>query len=223
MPKHGIIRGNEKMFVEEQFNDSITFVLYSDESTKKLYPFDFQFRIRFTLIENTLTVSHQVINTGKKELFFSLGGHPAFRCPIHEGAYYDDYHLEFEKIENAETHLLDMEKGLVSDETEQVINNTNRLPLHKHLFDRDALIFKNLKSDSVSLVHNKMGKVLSMEFSDFPYLGIWAKPGADFVCIEPWLGIADSIDHNQKLEDKEGILALEGGRNFSARYVISIH
>lgn len=221
--KHGIVRGNSNMIAEEQLNNSITFVLHSDDSTKEMYPFDFQFRIRFSVSENRITVTHQVINVGDSELLFSLGAHPAFRCPAHEGADYDDYHLEFEQPEYAETHLLDMQKGLVSDETELILNSAKRLPLHKHLFDRDALIFKNLKSDSVSLVHKENEKVLTMDFSDFPYLGIWAKPGADFVCIEPWLGIADSIDHNQQLVDKEGILALEAGRVFSAHYVIKIH
>jgi galactose mutarotase-like enzyme len=222
MPKHGIVRGNSNMFVEEQFNDSITFALYSDETTQKMYPFDFQFRIRFSVSENRITVTHQVLNTGDSELLFSLGAHPAFRCPVHDGANYDDYHLEFEQPEYAETHLLDMEKGLVSDETELVLDNTKRLPLHKYLFDRDALIFKNLKSYSVSLVHKENGKVVTMNFRDFPYLGIWAKPGADFVCIEPWLGIADSVDHNQQLEGKEGILTLSKGNAFGADYTIEI-
>lgn len=223
MPKHGIVRGNSKMFAEEQFNDSITFVLYSDETTKKMYPFDFQFRIRFSVSENRITVTHQVLNTGNSELLFSLGAHPAFRCPVLETEHYEDYHLQFEQTEYAETHLLDMEKGLVSDQIEFILKNTNRLPLHKHLFDRDALIFKNLKSDSVSLVHKENEKILTMDTSDFPYLGIWAKPGADFVCIEPWLGIADNVAHNQQLESKEGILALEAGRIFNAHYVITIH
>ncbi len=223
IPKHGIVRGNSDMFVEEQFNDSITFVLYSDEITKKIYPFDFQFRISFSINEDRLKVSHQVINIGDKELLFSFGGHPAFRCPILEGEHYDDYHLEFEQSEYAETHLLNMEKGLVSNETELVLNNTNLLPLHKNLFDRDALIFKNLKSNSVSLAHREKGKVLTLEFADFPYLGIWAKPGADFVCIEPWLGIADNIDHNQKLEDKEGIIPLKTNRIHTAEYAVTFY
>lgn len=222
MPKHGIIRKNENMDVEELSNNSVTFVLFSDETTKERYPFDFQFRISFTLLENTLTVSHQIINIGNEDLLFSLGGHPAFNCPIHDGSNYEDYYLEFEQAEHAVTHLLNMEKGLISNETELVLNNTNRLPLHSHLFDRDALIFKNLKSNSVSLVHKENGNVLTMEFKDFPYLGIWAKPDADFVCIEPWLGIADGVDHNQKIEEKEGIITLKTGKIFSAAYTIEI-
>lgn len=222
MPKHGFIRRNENLTVEEVFNDSISFLLHSEEVIKKIYPFDFQFRIQFSVTESTLTVSHQVINIGLEDLLFSLGGHPAFNCPIHENADYEDYHLEFDQEEYAETHLLDIEKGLVTNETELVLDNSAKLPLHKNLFDRDALIFKNLKSNSISLVHKNKGKVLSMDISDFPYLGIWAKPGADYICIEPWLGIADSVHHNQNLEDKEGIILLPKNQLFSAKYSIEL-
>jgi galactose mutarotase-like enzyme len=222
MPKHGFIRRNENLTVEEISTNSVQFVLNSDEPTKKMYPFDFQFKIQFSVTDTTLTVSHQVINTGQEDLLFSLGGHPAFNCPIHTNADYEDYHLEFDQDEYAETHLLDIEKGLVNNKTELILNNSTKLPLHKHLFDRDALIFKNLKSNSVSLVHKSKGKVLSMDFSDFPYLGIWAKPGANYVCIEPWLGIADSVHHNQNLEDKEGIISLPKNQTFSAKYSIEI-
>ena len=220
MPKHGIVRRNENLIVEKQSKNSITFLLESDESSKKLYPFAFQFRTSFALTDNILTISHQVINIGEKDLLFSLGGHPAFRCPLHDNANYEDYYLEFEQTEHAETHLLDMERGLVSNETELILENSNRLQLHKNLFDKDALIFKNLKSNSVSLVHKENGNVLTMRFKDFPYLGIWAKPGADFVCIEPWLGIADSVNHNQQLKEKEGIISLSIEQIFSANYSI---
>jgi galactose mutarotase-like enzyme len=222
MPKHGFIRRNENLASEEISTNSITFVLHSNKVTKKIYPFDFQFRIQFSVIDTTLTVSHQVINIGQEDLLFSLGGHPAFNCPIHDNANYEDYHLEFDQEEYAETHLLDLNKGLVTDETELVLDNSAKLPLHKQLFDRDALIFKNLKSNSVSLVHKNNGKILRMNFDDFSYLGIWAKPGADYICIEPWLGIADSVDHNQNLKEKKGIISLTKNQIFSAKYSIEL-
>jgi len=223
MPKHGFVRRNENLIVEELSTNSVRFILQSNESTKEIYPFDFQFSIQFSVADNILSISHQIINTGQEDLLFSLGGHPAFNCPIHKNADYEDYYLEFEHPESAVTHLLNLDKGLVSEDTELILDNTNRLPLHKNLFDRDALIFKNLRSNSVSLVHKNEGKVLSMDFSDFPYLGIWAKPGADYVCIEPWLGIADSVTHNQNLEEKEGIVSLPAMQMFSARYSIEIN
>lgn len=223
MLRHGIIRNNEDMLVEKQSGDSIIFLLTSSKRTKKLYPFDFKFRIRFTIKKNVLTITHQVLNLDSRKMLFSLGVHPAFRCPIDSNESYTDYRLEFEHKETAYTQLLNLESGLVGKETELVLDETEILPLHKKLFDRDALIFKELKSKCVSLCSNNKGKLITLRFDDFPYLGIWSKPGADFVCIEPWLGIADGVDHNYNFEEKEGLLELEPNQTFEAAYSIEIH
>ncbi|MEO1022166.1 MAG: aldose 1-epimerase family protein [Bacteroidota bacterium] len=223
MPKHGIIRHNEELTVEAQSEDSIQFLLSSGDALSANYPFEYEFRIRYRVQGSQLEVSHEVANTGSKPMYFSIGGHPGFRCPLFKDESYEDYFIEFEHPEHADTWLLDMESGLVSDRTERVLDNSNQLPLHKNLFNRDALIFKTLQSRSVNLCHKKKGAVLSVHFNDFPYLGIWAKPNADFVCIEPWLGIADSITHNQKLTDKEGILKLDPDTPFSASFSIQVY
>ena len=91
-----------------------------------------------------------------------------------------------------------------------------------YLFDEDALIFKDLKSRAVTLKHKKNGRVLSVKFDNFPYLGIWAKPKAPYVCIEPWLGIADSESTDQQFVNKEGIITLRPNTDFNATYNIEI-
>ncbi|HSF55478.1 MAG TPA: hypothetical protein VLA71_17110, partial [Algoriphagus sp.] len=103
-----------------------------------------------------------------------------------------------------------------------VLDETKEIPLHGHLFDRDALIFKQLKSREVSLSHRQRGPVVKLEFEDFDYLGIWAKPGAPFVCLEPWLGIADSADHSGLLAEKEGIRMLAPGETETKTFRIWI-
>jgi galactose mutarotase-like enzyme len=94
--------------------------------------------------------------------------------------------------------------------------------LHPHLFDNDALVFKNLNSSSVSLKSRKSLQVLSVKYDDFPYLGIWAKPNGQFVCIEPWLGIADSVDSDRNFENKEGLVSLSAQKSFNATYSVSV-
>lgn len=103
-----------------------------------------------------------------------------------------------------------------------VLNNTRFLPLHAKIFENDALIFKQLKSRKVTLKHQTQGGILAVDFNDFNYLGLWAKPGAPFLCIEPWLGIGDSIDTNQKFEEKEGISELDPGTKDVKTYSITI-
>ncbi len=155
-------------------------------------------------------------------MYFSLGGHPAFNCPLYDNEMYSDYALEFEQNETAPAFLLNSD-GLVGDKKRMMLTDSNLLPLHKHLFDDDALIFKNLSSRKVSLVSRKTGRILTMHYEGFPYLGIWAKPGASFVCIEPWQGIADTADTTQELTQKEGVMSLGSGDIHRAGYSITFY
>ena len=212
LPRHGFVRNNDSVFLREEKSDGLVFSLKHDEETLKKYPFKFDFTIGYTLKQNKIIVNYKVFNEGNEIMFFSLGAHPAFRCPINEGEVYEDYFLEFEKEETSSTWLLD-DNGQVTGLTAAVLKQTKILRLYKGIFEKDALIFKDLKSRKVSLKSKKSTSVITINFSGFPYLGIWAKPDADFVCIEPWLGIADSSSANQDLETKEGIIEL-GSKNF---------
>ena len=222
VPRHGIVRNNANVTLVEKTTDSLTFGLKYSEETLKIYPFKFEFHITYTLRDNKIIVGHHIVNQGDEPMLFSLGAHPAFKCPLNEGETYEDYYLEFEEVENDSTWLLEKD-GLVGDNTKPILHNTNVLHLHSHLFDNDALIFKNLKSKQVSLRSTKSGQVITMHYPDFPYLGVWAKSEAHFVCIEPWLGIADSFDSDQNFEKKEGIISLDAKAVFKAAYSIEIN
>lgn len=223
LPKHGFVRHNDDVVLHAQTENSLTFKLISNEKLLKIYPFKFEFYISYTLTDNVIEVQHTVKNMDDKTMFFSLGGHPAFKCPVYENEIYDDYILEFEHFENSKTHLINMENGLISAETKAVFNNSNKIELQHELFNADALIFKDLKSKKVTLKNKTKDAVLSVNYQDFPYLGIWAKPNGNYVCIEPWLGIADNENTNQKLTEKEGILSLAPDKTFKASYHIEIH
>jgi galactose mutarotase-like enzyme len=187
-----------------------------------MYPFHFEFEISYTLDKNVLTVNHIVKNLDDKTMYFSLGGHPAFKCPLHYDEHYTDYIVEFNEKETSQSYLLNMKSGLVTEQTKPVFTSANAIALRGDLFNEDALIFKDLKSRQVALKHKTKGTVLTVKFQDFPYLGLWAKPNAPYVCIEPWLGIADAENTNQKIEEKEGILVLDANNTFSASYSIEI-
>ena len=223
LPKHGMVRNNKSVVLHEQTPNSLTFKLAFSEASLKIYPFKFEFYITYKLVNNTIEVLHTVKNVDDKLLYFSVGGHPAFKCTVFENEVYEDYFLEFEHIENSKTHLINMENGLISDATKPIFNNTNKLPLTHNLFNEDALIFKDLKSKKVALKSKTHGEVLSVSYKEFPYLGIWAKPTGDYVCIEPWLGIADNENTNQDFKTKEGIIKLDAGKTFEASYFIEIH
>jgi len=223
MPKHGFLRRSKDVILVEKTENSLTYRLTSNPDLLKLYPFEFEFYMTYTLNENTLIVDHIIKNVDSKTMYFSLGGHPAFRCRLNDDETYEDYSLVFEHSETAETYLLNLQNFLQTSKTENVFDtNSKVIKLRYDLFDKDALIFKDLKSRAVTLHSKTKGDILTMRFEDFPYLGIWAKPNADYVCIEPWLGIADHEDTDQQLKTKEGMVALEAGAEFSARYSIHV-
>lgn len=221
IPKHGFIRHNETIVLKSKTDTILDFQLDYSEATLAIFPYKFRFNIMFELQENQLLVSHKIANLDTQNIYFHLGGHPGFKCPVNEGETYSDYYLEFEKKENAATTLLSA-NGLISDKTQPVLKNTNILPLTTDLFNNDALIFKDLKSRKVSLKSHKSNQVLTVRFADFPYLGIWAKPNAPFVCIEPWLGIADHENTEGNFLKKDALICLPKGEVFGAEYSIEI-
>jgi galactose mutarotase-like enzyme len=222
VPKHGFIRNNEKLTFKQISESCLEYSLKFDEESLKSYPFKFEFFVRYFLENNSIIVEHEIINHDfKNYLFFSLGGHPAFKCPVNEGEKYEDYFLEFEQNENVQTWEV-MSSGLINSTTRPLLNNSNRINLTPNLFDNDALIIKEHISKKVSLKSKKSNQKIVVEYADFPYLGIWAKPGGHFVCIEPWLGISDSFITDKNFKTKEGILKLAPISNFKASYKIII-
>ena len=203
LSRHGFAR--EKNFaVDEHKSDEAVFVLVSDEESRGVFPFDFRLRLKYSLLANTLSVTYEVLNSDDQDLYFSIGAHPAFKLPLVPETSYEDYFLQFEQQETAGRWPINKE-GLIESSSLPVLNNDTVLPLSRELFSKDALVFKSLKSSMVSLRSDKTPHGLEFEFSGFPFLGLWAAPGGDFVCIEPWCGIADRVDTDQILQNKEGI------------------
>lgn len=221
LPKHGIVRNNNKLILKEIAEDRLTLTLLSDEDSLKMYPFKFEFNIQFILENKTIRINHKVVNQDTKNMLFTLGAHPAFVCPIEANEDYEDYFLEFEKSETVDSFLLD-EQGLLSGKTVPALINTNILPVRKQNSIMDAFIFKNLKSDFVTLCSSKTGKKIRVSIAGFPYLTIWSKPGGSFVCIEPWIGVADFADTDGDFAKKDCIVLLEPSKSFDAEYRIEI-
>jgi len=113
-------------------------------------------------------------------------------------------------------------QGLMEKEPTPLLENSNHLPLTKKLFEKDALVFKHLRSTAVTLKSAKSDRGLNFDFTGFLFLGLWAAPNADFVCIEPWCGIADSIDTNQELKQKEGIYETDPGEVWSRSWQLTL-
>ena len=220
MERHGFAR--QSVFTElEATATRVVFSLRATDVLREKFPYVFDFRIIYELDGPQLTVTYRVINEGKDTMFFSVGAHPAFNVPFLSDETYEDYSIEFDKEEMLETHLLSA-NGLFSGETQPIPLQGKALQLTPHLFDQDALVFKNIQSRRVVLRSEKNNHTVAVTFRDFPYLGLWAKPGASFVCIEPWLGCADSEGQAVPIEQKELIQRLDAGSVFEASFTIEI-
>lgn len=218
--RHGFAR--DRMFtVVEQSNESILFSLSADAESLLVYPFHFSFYVGYHLEENSIRVTYRVENTDTHDLYFSVGAHPAFAVPLVNGTAFEDYYLQFNEREDADIWPLSAD-GLIKKEAIPFFQNSNQLALRKSLFYGDALVFKSLRSTAISIVSDKHQHGLQLTFTGFPYMGIWSSKDADFVCIEPWLGIADSVDTTGNLTAKEGILQLRAGEASHHHWLLKV-
>lgn len=214
LTRHGFARDMEFELVDQTANTA-TFSIQSNSTTLASYPFQFELQIQYTLFHSTLEIAYKVINKDNSAIPFSIGAHPAFALPGN----FENYSLEFEKVEPLEYTLL--ENDLVSTQTETIATNSNFVPLTHKLFERDALIFKKLESKSLTIVEKEIPR-LKVHFEDFPNLGIWTKVGAPFLCIEPWFGYSDTTESNGNLFEKEGIIVLKSTDTFQTKFCIEI-
>ena len=208
LPRHGFARDFQFQLALATHN-SIVFELTHSPETLAVYPFQFVFQIVYTLEQNTLSVTYRVQNpNADTAIWYSVGAHPAFNVPIVANASFSDYYLAFNCVENVSIYPLTAD-GLLLTSAIPYLQNTNTLPLSKELFYKDALVFKNLQSTAIAIRSQSHSQAITVTFNGFPYMGIWSAPNAPFVCIEPWLGIADSENSNGDITAKEGIQWLQ--------------
>ncbi len=212
MDKHGIVRKKPFTLVEKT-DDSLTFVQTDDDESVSKFPYKFELKVKFQLTEKGLKVTHTVKNNNDSVMYYSFGAHPAFNCQI------GDY-LEFNKDNSLETERIDHESILI-DEKFPVEMEGNKLTLTKDLFVDDALILSSFNSDSISIKSNSHDRVIKFDF-DSPFLGIWAKPNAPYVCLEPWWGVNDSYHKVADFSEKRGIMALEAYSSKEFTWEVSI-
>jgi galactose mutarotase-like enzyme len=220
MNQHGLAR-TMRFELARKKSDAISFRLRYDEETLKQYPFKFQLKIGYALEGDALRVDYEVRNLDDEVMLFSIGAHPGFRCPLLPTEEYEDYSIMWDHDVRLRRYFL--EDGLVASHTEPLVLGERELRLTRDMFNRDAIVFKDIGFQRVRLVNRQTGHGVTMSMKGFPYFGIWAKPGANFVCLEPWKGVGDSVHASGRLMDKEGILPLKARDMFRASYSIKPH
>jgi len=212
--RHGFARDMEFQLIEKTGNSAV-FSLESNAETLKKYPFEFELQLIYTLENTSLKIEYVVINKGETKIPFSIGAHPAIALPEN----FENYAFKFEKEEALKFNLL--ENDLISNKTETLKTVNTVVPLNYKLFENDALVFKTLESNSLTILENSKPYV-QVDFEDFPNLGIWTKDQAPFVCIEPWFGYSDTASNSGNLFEKEGVIILEIDQTFHSQFSIKI-
>lgn len=216
LARHGLARLNQFEVVEQSVS-SVTLQLKSTEETLKSYPYDFELKLIFSVAGDTLTQTYKVTNPANVVLPFTLGAHPAFNIPIPgvEAASLDQYHLLFTRSWTSYGPSI-TDEGLCDYTTPQrLIVDSDTLPLSWELIDREKTItLENVPDRRITLAANAEASSeahgIQMDFEGFDYLGIWsAAPGCPFVALEPWCGIADTVDTDGVFEHKPGIICLD--------------
>ena len=224
MGRHGFAR--QSVFsLREQGADFVEFELRENPDTLRQYPFPFSLRVRHRLLKDGFSTSFTVTNTGAEAMPFCIGAHTAFRCPLEEGAAFEDYRLVFQQPEDADAILPGADGCLRHDLREAVLRGTDVLPLDHGVYDRvDTLIFAGLRSKTVKLVHKDSGRGVQMDVSQFPMLACWTKPNvrAPYICIEPWQGCSAYDNESGRFEEKPCCVVLAPGESKSLAYTVSV-
>ncbi len=218
---HGFARFREFIVVEKQA-DRIILETTHDKNTAVEYPFEFSLKIIYTLSENSLIKEHCIENTGKKEMFYEIGGHEGYNLALFEGESMEDYYLEFEGLDHLMTYTVDNDV-MIEKELKRVNLEENRLYLSPEVFKNDALIMDTFINKTVRLCNMKNNRKVIVDFNDFKYLGVWTKyMRGNYICIEPWSSLPDCNYLGKELEKKRDIRKLDAGEKESLKYTITI-
>ena len=221
--KHGAIRQFEfatEYAKEDEVQYSYT---YSEESLKS-YPYKFKLFITHKMIDNGIRTSYTVKSLDEKPIWFCIGGHQGYNCPIFEGEQFSDYDLIFEAMENSPAYYTDAQSLMHKDYYKNLLVDTDTLPMNHDDYDVDVLIFDKLRSNRVKLVNRNTGKGILFDYSGFKSLGVWTPPNkkAPFVCLECWVGLPADIDASDNFEEKPYAIKLAPDGEYEVSYSITV-
>jgi galactose mutarotase-like enzyme len=224
LSQHGFLR-DAKFQVSRANKSAVTFILESNGGYKEVYPYEFRVEISYHLDQDKLSVDWKVTNLEQaKTMYFSIGAHPAFRIPLVPGEETADYKLRLKPVQGKQVTAYELVDGLIQKNGQPTVLPAT--PVKADLFANDALVYDHI--DEVHLQSEK-GNGVAVAMSGFPFVGIWSKYDqatetmAPFICIEPWFGIADTVDSIGEFSQKTGIQQLLPQNDFRSTYTMTFH
>lgn len=213
---HGFARSSQ-FSISEQTEHKVTLVIITTE-LGDVYPFNLQFAVTYELLQNKLITTYAVKNLDNVPAFFSVGAHPAFRCPFDAEHTITDYALEFAHEENDLVWHEITPQAFFTGKTEHL--TLQSLPLTHETFIDDAIVYNNYTSESIALKEKNSSRYIRVSLTGFPFLGLWSKVGAEYICIEPWCGHSDMLGFNGDVNQKRAIETVALHQNWVRSYTI---
>lgn len=213
---HGFARDSVFELVSSN-EHSVTYKLSSSEKTKATYPYDFNLFVVYSVKGNAISVSYSVENTDNKDIYFYIGGHPGFNCPINNEGSFDDWYIEYDKNENIRQTNSDIDRD--------ILVNENKLCLSRELFKFDVILKDAPASKAITLKSDKSDKSVRLEYPDGECIAVWSpyNENATFVCLEPWSSVPAYFDDAfENIEDKPHAVKLESNKKYTFEYKIII-
>lgn len=223
MTQHGFARHNA--FSTHQLSDHcIEFELVPNDDILKQYPYLFDLKVIYTLKDNQLECKCIVKNTDDKDIYFQIGGHPAFACPFMEGESSNDYYVEFEQNETLYQKVLDVPHRAMSHERKLLLDNEKRFFVRQELFQNDAIVIQDMKSHHISIKSINHQKSIKFYLENFDHVGLWAsKHVGGLLAIEPWVGHCDYVDFEGEFKEKQSVVKLVPQDEFTCTFTIEIN
>lgn len=223
MTQHGFARHNE-FEINNLSKTEVTFTLRTNEDIKKQYPFLFELNVTYKLIDNKLSCSINVKNLDNDVIYFQVGGHPAFACPFTDEESSNDYYIEFSENETCNQKIIDVAKRGMSRIEKPFFDNERRFFVRQQLFNNDAIVIKDFKSENISIKSLNHNKSIIFHMEGFDHVGIWAaKHVGGLIAIEPWVGHADYVDFEGEFKEKESCVELACNEEFNAKFEVEIN
>lgn len=224
MKRHGLVKYHTLSMEPPAAADSMVFRLESSEQTRAQYPFDFIYRIAYTLRGRTLTVTATVENTGADRMYFGLGGHPGFRVPLEAGLGFEDYYLEFDRPSQPYRVGFDDTCFLTGQEQPYPLEEGRRIWLRHDLFDHDAVILKHAPK-AVTLASPRGRRSVTVRYPGFMYIGFWHAPktAVPYVCIEPWTSLPSRSGIIEDLSCQSDLIGLDSSKVYTNAWTAEIH
>ena len=95
------------------------------------------------------------------------------------------------------------------------------LELEHAYFEVDALVFPEGAGDALTFGAEK-GPSLSFKLENLPNLALWQKPGAPYLCVEPWRGMAAEYGKGRDMTERPYVQSLPPGESQTFAFSVTI-